>query len=226
MSVYTDNVRQLLFVLEHNDELRHQLIDVLGGPVQRPKLTYEEFLAWGDEDTLAEWVDGDVIMTSPASFEHQQIVRLLVSTMGVFVETHQLGIVLSAPFQMKVGERGREPDLLFLGNEHRDRLKPTYLDGPADLVVEVVSPESVSRDRGDKFVEYEQAGIQEYWLLDPRRKIAEFYRLDAQGRYQTVQSGETGEFHSAVIEGFWVRIDWFWRPPMVLDVLQALGLLA
>lgn len=224
MSVYTDNVRELLFVLEHNDELRHKLIDVLGGPVQRPKLTYEEFLAWADEDTLAEWVDGDVLMTSPASFEHQQIVNLLVSTMRPFVETHQLGIVLGAPFQMKVGERGREPDVLFLGNEHRDRLKPTYLDGPADVVIEVVSPESVSRDRGDKFVEYEQAGVQEYWLIDPRRKIAEFYRLDEQGRYQTVQSGETGEFPSAVVLGFRVRIEWFWRPPMVLDVLRELGL--
>lgn len=224
MSVYTNNVRELLFVLEHNDELRHQLIDVLGGPVQRPKMTYEEFLAWADEDTLAEWVDGDVVVTSPASFEHQQIVNLLVSTMRPFVETHQLGVVLSAPFQMRVGERGREPDLLFLRNEHRDRLKPTYLDGPADLIVEVVSPESVSRDRGDKFIEYEAAGVEEYWLVDPRRKVAEFYRLDAQGRYQIVLSGETGEFHSTVVPGFRVRVEWFWRPPMVLDVLRELGL--
>jgi Uma2 family endonuclease len=164
-------------------------------------------------------------MTSPASFEHQQITDLLTSTMRPFVEVHQLGVVLSVLFQMKVGERGREPDLLFLRSEHRDRLKPTYLDGPADLVVEVVSPESVSRDRGDKFVEYEQAGVQEYWLIDPRRKIAKFYRLGAQGRYQTVQSSETGEFHSAVMDGFWVRIEWFWRPPTVLDVLRELGLL-
>jgi Uma2 family endonuclease len=73
-----------------------------------------------------------------------------------------------------------------------------------------VSPESVGCDGGDKFVEYEQAGVQEYWLVDPRRKIAEFYRLDAQGRYQTVQSGETGEFHSAVMDDFWVWIEWFW----------------
>jgi Uma2 family endonuclease len=225
MSVYTNNVRELLFVLEHNDDLRHQFIDVLGGPVQRPKLTYEEFLAWADEDTLAEWVDGDVIMASPASFEHQQIVRLLVSTMGAFVEAHQLGIVLSAPFQMKVQDRGREPDVLFLRNEHRDRLKPTYLDGPADFVVEVVSPESVSRDRGDKFIEYEAAGVEEYWLIDPRRKSAEFYRLREQGRYQTALSGETGEYHSVVVPGFWVRIEWFWHPPTVLDVLRELGLL-
>lgn len=225
MSVYTDNVRELLFVLEHNDELRHRLIDVLGGPVQRPKMTYEEFLAWADEDTLAEWVGGDVVMTSPASFEHQQIVRLLVSTMGTFVETHQLGVVLSAPFQMKVGDRGREPDILFVRNEHRERLKPTFLDGPADLVVEVVSPESVSRDRGDKFIEYEGAGVEEYWLIDPRRKIAEFYRLDEQNRYHMVQSGETGQFYSAVIHDFWVRVEWFWKPPLVLDVLRELDLL-
>jgi Uma2 family endonuclease len=99
------------------------------------------------------------------------------------------------------------------------------LDGPADLVVEVVSPESVSRDRGDKFIEYEAAGVEEYWLIDPRRKTAEFYRLDDQGRYQVMLSGETGEYHAAVVPGFWVRVEWFWKPPMVLDVLRELGLL-
>ena len=222
MNVSPASVSEILDLLEQNDGLRHRLLEVLQTAAQRPKLSYEAFLEWADEDTRAEWVDGEIIMTSPASFEHQEIVRFLISTLGTFVEVHQLGVVLSAPFQMKLQRSGREPDVLFVRDEHRDRLKPTYLGGPADLVIEVVSPESVSRDRGEKFVEYEQAGIEEYWLIDPRRKVAECYRLDEHGHYQTVLSGETGVFHSAVVPSFWIRLEWFWQLPLVLDVLREL----
>ena len=70
--------------------------------------------------------------------------------------------------------RGRVPDLLFVTSEHVDRQQPTYLDGPRDLAVEIVSPDSVRRDQGEKFVEYEQAGIPEYWLVDADLEQAEF----------------------------------------------------
>jgi Uma2 family endonuclease len=73
---------------------------------------------------------------------------------------------------------------VFLKAEHMERLRDTYLDGPADLVIEIVSPDSVSRDRGLKFVEYESEGIPEYWLLDPLRQQPEFYRLGDDGRYR------------------------------------------
>lgn len=56
----------------------------------------------------------------------------------------------------------------FVASEHLDRLKETYLDGPADLVVGIVSPDSVGRDRGEKFYEYAQGGVPEYWLIDPQ----------------------------------------------------------
>lgn len=108
---------------------------------------------------------------------------------------------------------GREPDLLFVAREHQERLKDTYLDGPADLVVEIILPESIGRDRGEKFYEYEQAGIPEYWLLDPERRWAEFYQLDA-GRYRLVLGDETGEYHSAVLPGFWLRVDRLWQEPL------------
>lgn len=62
----------------------------------------------------------------------------------------------------------------FVAEEHLDRLQEMHLEGPADLVVEIVSPESRLRDRGEKFAEYELAGVSEYWLLDPelRRAVA------------------------------------------------------
>ncbi len=152
------------------------------------KITYEEFLAWCDEDTWAEWVDGEVVMVSPASVPHQEIKRLLVAILQTYVEQHDLGEVLDAPFQMRLAEihRGREPDVLFIAKAHLARLKETYLDGPADVVIEIVSPESGPQDRGEKYYGYEAAGVREYWLIDPDRQQAEFYRLNTQNRYALI----------------------------------------
>ncbi len=208
-----------------DDDLRRRLLTALLEPARPRQMTYEEFLAWADEDTLAEWVDGEVVMTSPAGYRHQDIANFLVSVLRSFVETRQLGRVLSAPFQMKLEKSGREPDLLFIAREHLDRLKETYLDGPADLVVEVVSPESIGRDRGEKFYEYEQAGIPEYWLIDPQREQAEFYQSDARGRYRLVWPDAEGVYHSKILEGLWLRVDWLWQPPHVLEVLKELCLI-
>ncbi len=192
----------------------------------RPKrMTYQEFLAWADEDTLAEWVEGEVIVTSPASKRHQDLSGFLESVLRLFVETHQLGVVLSAPFQMKL-EHGREPDLLFVATEHLERLQATYLDGPADLVVEVVSPESVGRDRGETFYEYAQGGVPEYWLIDPQIEWAEFYHLSG-NRYRPLFMGEAGRYDSQRLPGFSLQVEWLWQEPLppVLNVIRQLGLL-
>ena len=98
-------------------------------------------------------------------------------------------------------------------------------DGPPDLVVEVISPESVGGDRGEKFHEYEGAGIAEYWLVDPQREVLEVYVLDDGGRYHLAFMDREGKYRSRVLDGFWVRAEWFWQEPLppVLDVLEKLG---
>lgn len=192
-------------------------------------MTYEEFLDWCDEDTLAEWVDGQVIMTSPASEPHQTIVNFLVKVLGIYVEQRDLGRVLSAPFQMKLtpSRSGREPDLIFVAKKHLDRFKHTYLDGPADLAVEVTSPESRLRDRGEKLAEYEMAGVREYWIFDPEQRRTDYYVLSMDGRYERQRADERGVYHSAIIPGFWLKEEWLWQdpPPKALAVLRELGVL-
>jgi Uma2 family endonuclease len=179
------------------------------------KMSYEEFLEWADEDTWAEWVDGEVIILSPASDRHQDLGDFLIALLRHFVEAFNLGIVRSAPFQMEIGT-GREPDILFISNEHLDRLQKTHLKGPADLVVEIISPESRARDRGDKFYEYEQAGVSEYWLLDPLRKQAEFYVLNEEGIYQLASIDKDGLYHSVILKGLSLKVDWLWMEPLPL----------
>ncbi len=191
-------------------------------------MTYEEFLERSDEDAWAEWVDGEVIHMSPASKKHQLLASFLAALLQLFVEARQLGLVLTAPFQMKLAVRpsGREPDVIFIAREHVDLLKDVYLDGPADLAIEVISPDSRARDRGDKYYEYEQAGVREYWMFDPIRKQAEFYRLGPDGVYALVSIGEDGIFRSVVLEGLWLKVDWLWQEPLppLMSVLKDWGL--
>ena len=193
------------------------------------KMTYEEFLAQADEDVPAEWVDGEVILMSPASSKHQDLADFLTALLRLFVEAHQLGFVLSAPFQMKLATRpsGREPDVLFVSSDRLDRLKEMYLDGPADLAVEVVSADSQARDRVDKFYEYEQGGVREYWLIDPVRKEAEFYLLGDDNVYHRAAVTADGEFHSAVLEGLRLKVAWLWQEPLppLLTVLKEWGII-
>jgi Uma2 family endonuclease len=210
--------------LETNPTLWQQMKKLFDNPTPDP-ISYQEFLESIDEDTLAEWVDGEIIMTSPASKKHQLIGDFLLTVLRAFTEFHNLGLVLSAPFQMKLAHSGREPDLIFIAQAHLDRLTETYLDGPADLVVEIVSPESLERDRGTKFFEYEAGGIPEYWLIDPIRQTAEIYHLENKV-YHPAFSGAEGIYHSKIIEGFWLKVEWLWQEslPPVLETLKVLEL--
>ena len=195
-------------------------------PIAIPRISYEDFLTSYD-GTRAEWVDGEVVLLSPASRQHQLVSDFLTALLKVFAETRSSGIVMSAPFQMKTGDQlpGREPDILFIADEHRDRIRNTYVAGPADLVVEIISPDSLVRDRGEKFSEYERGGVREYWLLDPIRKVADFYHLDG-GVYRPARVGDDGRYESAVLPGFWLRIDWLWQEPTppLLSIFKELGL--
>ncbi|MBI5030210.1 MAG: Uma2 family endonuclease [Chloroflexi bacterium] len=188
------------------------------------KMTFEEFLDWCDEDTWAEWVDGDVQMVTPANFQYQNLVVFLTSLLLFYAQGKKLGLVLNAPFLMRLPSisRGREPDILFVRQEHNERFHNTYLDGAADLVVEIISPESIVRDRGDKFVEYEQAGVSEYWMIDPSRHRAEFFVLDSTNVYQNINPDPSGIYRSHVVDGFWLRVDWLWQEPLPMaeDVLR------
>jgi len=210
-------------------ELKTDLVSQATGSSPLPRMTYEEFLEWCDEGVHAEWVDGEVILMSPVSMKHQLLVSFLAALLQHFVEAKELGLILTAPFQMKISVRpsGREPDVIFVARQKLGDLKKNYLDGPADLAIEVISPDSRAKDRGDKYYEYEQAGIREYWLIDPIRNQAEFYRLGRDGIYSVVAADEDGIFHSSVLEGLWMKVDWLWQEPLppLMSVLKEWGLI-
>jgi Uma2 family endonuclease len=84
--------------------------------------------------------------------------------------------------------------------------------------VEIISPDSVARDRGEKYQEYEKGGVRESWLIDPERKTAEFFVLSKRGTYQPAVFDADGVFHSAVLKGVWIKVAWLWQKPLPSEI--------
>ena len=108
----------------------------------------------------------------------------------------------------------REPDLFIVLNENLARLTQTYLDGPADICIEISSPGTEDVDRGDKFLEYEKGGVGEYWLFDPRRLEALFYRLNADGLYEPQRPDENGNYRTPLLPNFVLHVPALWQDPL------------
>ena len=184
--------------------------------------TEEEFEAWCDEDVKAEYVDGRVIVHSPASTRHVDTVLFLAYLLKSFVAKHGLGTVLGPEVQVRLrpGLR-RVPDLLFVAKERTNIIRETLVEGPPDLIIEIVSPDSTARDWREKYWEYEQAGVSEYWVIDPQARRMDVYCLEETGRYKAVPS-EAGVYRSRVVSGFWLRSGWLWQEPLP-NVLEVIG---
>ncbi len=187
--------------------------------------TFESFIEWVDEDTSAEWVEGEVYFMSPSSTRHQLIAGFLYKLISTYVEHNDLGTTLNAPYKMKIPGYGAEPDVLVVLRENEERLRKTFLDGPADLVVEVISPDSVERDRIRKYNDYEAAGVAEYWIVDPEGRSAEFYQL-VDGRYHPAEL-PGGVYESRVLPGLRLPVEWLGRNtlPPLLEALREIGVL-
>jgi Uma2 family endonuclease len=135
-----------------------------------------------------------------------------------------LGKVLATNFMVRLNSRRRLPDILFVSKEHASHFTKTYLQGPPDLVIEIVSAESESRDWREKYLEYEAAGVPEYWIIDPNSATAEFYALH-DGKYRQMPLDQQ-TFASVQLAGFRLKIQWLWQRPLpnVYEIAKVMGI--
>ncbi len=185
---------------------------------QRLKMSYEEYLNVASETQITEWVDGEIIIHMPPIYEHQYLAGFLQALLLAFILDFDLGELVVAPFEVKLWPDGpsREPDLAFVHHHNQSSLKrkSKRFDGAPDLIIEIVSPGSVRDDRVDKFMEYEQAGVKEYWIIDPRsrrQRVDVYGRHPVTGMFEEIPLDEVGRFHSTVLTGFWLDPDWLWQ---------------
>ena len=166
----------------------------------------EEYLAL-DTNHLIEFSHGQLEVLPMPTFSHQRLVAFLYRQLLRFVEEHSLGVVMFAPLRIQLwGGKYREPDLVFMAAEHADRLGEQFWEG-ADLVMEVVSPDDPQRDNVTKRREYAQAGIPEYWIIDPAETSISVLTL--RGREYALHgefvAGETAT--SLLLDRFMVDVD-------------------
>ncbi len=208
------------------ENLTAEITPTVSAPPTLPRdtISYRKFLEWNGEEGWFEWVDGEVIKMSNPSLKHQQLSRFLAAILQFWVEAKKIGEVIPSPFQIKFDFRpsGRQPDIMFISNENLHLIEKQYVDGKADLIIEILSPESIEWDTQIKFREYEMAGIKEYWTIDPNTRTAIFYGFDETGKYKMLTISADGIFESRVIENLWIDTNWLWQEnlPPLMDILK------
>lgn len=144
-----------------------------------------------------------------AQFPHNRIRQDL--TMALFQIAKQLGgQSLGRDFVMRLGENGFTPDLLFFKGQEHNRLFSYYLDGPAELVIEVLRPGHEYCDRVIKRQYYEAAGVPEYWILDSNTQQTEFWRW-MDGQYQQQSPDDDGFYRPNSVPGLAFQANPIWQ---------------
>ena len=165
----------------------------------------EEYLAL-DTNRLIEYSHGRLEVLPMPTFSHQRLVAFLYRSLMGFIEERGLGVVMFAPLRIQLWRgKFREPDIVFMATEHADRLDEQFWHG-ADLVMEVVSPDDSGQDLVTKRREYAQAGIPEYWIVDPTQRSTTVLTLDGQSYALHGEFDEGAVATSVLLEGFTVSV--------------------
>ena len=176
--------------------------------------TYEDYLKLPDDERRFEIIEGVLYVTNAPSFDHQYTVMETAHRIKLFVDEHKLGFVLSAPFEVHLSEHTRPvlPDILFIKTERGPRAEAGYFEGPPDLVVEVLSPSTRRTDQVVKFSAYEQAGVPEYWIVDPKPRSVQVFVLS--GQEYALRGDYLGEetIKSAVLAGLQITAQTLFNP--------------
>ena len=187
------------------------------------RLSEREFDAWVGEQTRAEWVNGDVVMMAPANLDHDDVVWWVRSLITLFALRRGAGSVHGPEVlvRLKRVRRKRLPDVAFVAAARSLLLKENEIDGAPDLIVEVVSADSIERDWFEKFDDYERAGVREYWIVDRLADRVECFKLTPGGTYRATRPRD-GRLASSVLRGFYVRREWLLESKLP-DLLAAVS---
>jgi Uma2 family endonuclease len=149
-------------------------------------LTYHDYMLLPDDGKRYEIIEGDLYITPASATRHQIIVGRLIHVLLSYLETHPVGAVLTAPYDVVLSNTDIvQPDVLYVRNNSRAQITEQNVQGPPDLVVEILSPGTAARDRDLKRKRYERFGVQEYWLVDPDHNTLTILVLQA-GQYAQV----------------------------------------
>ena len=187
--------------------------------------TFADFVELIQDDQKADLLDGVIYMASPESTDHNDLLFWLGTVVRLYIEERNLGRLTINKVAFRLSDKtAPEPDLAFVRRDREGIIKHGYVDGPPDLAVEIVSPDSVDRDYESKRLRYEQAGVGEYWILDPDESRATFLIRGPDGFVET--SLDDPIFSSTVLPGFTLDVRVLWQRPLPATLAFVQNLLA
>lgn len=174
---------------------------------QQKKLTAAEFLSWPDDGRHQELIDGVHYVTPSPKLVHQELVGRLHLAIGNFLSSRRhLGRVFVARLDVVMSEYDVvEPDLLFVAGDQQEILTEANVQGPPALVIEILSPSTRRRDEGIKRQLFDQKGVREYWLVDPRNCRVSVCRRAEDGSFPVVlalSAATDDRLETALLPGF------------------------
>ncbi len=184
-------------------QLAEQLQNVLQEEKKRRVAFYNEI----NEQQKAEFINGEVIIHSPVKRPHNEISVNLVKLLDTFVVKYDLGFVGIEKIMISLTRNDYEPDICFFRKEISETFEPEQVLFPAaDLIIEILSKKTARKDRGVKFEDYQNHGVKEYWIIDPKKKMVEKYLLQ-DSKYELVFKADIGDIESTVLQGFSIPIE-------------------
>ena len=164
---------------------------------QKRQKFYEEV----KEEFKAEFINGEIIIHSPVKVKHSLASDLLNRLLGFYVDYHQLGKVFHEKVMISLSRNDFKPDICFFSQEKFKNLKKDQWQLPTpDFIVEVLSDSTEKIDRGVKFDDYAEHGVQEYWLVDPDEQNIEQYILKDK-KYELFFKANDGNIECKTIKG-------------------------
>jgi Uma2 family endonuclease len=173
------------------------------------KLSVRDYMSIPEgDDRRFELIDGELILALSPVTQHQRISRNLVEILIGFVRTQSLGELFYAPMDVVLSEYDVfQSDILFISRNRIHIIGENNIQGAPDLVIEILSPSTESRDRGIKLEQYLRYGVREYWIIDPQDKTLEVLRA-SDTEFETVRvypEGTTAT--SPILEGIQVEVE-------------------
>jgi Uma2 family endonuclease len=146
------------------------------------RFNYDDFLLFPEDGKRHEIIDGDHFITPSPNTKHQRISFKLSAAFADFLTTHRLGEAFAAPYDVVLSDEDIvEPDLLFISAARAAIITEKNIQGPPDLVVEILSAGTRKIDEVVKRKLYERYGVREYWIVDPELDTVKINRLTDQG---------------------------------------------
>ena len=144
-----------------------------------PSITRQGVQQMPDDGNRYEAIEGDLYMTPAPTPRHQMLLLRLYDALAAVLRERHGGVLLVAPVGVEFPSTGEgvQPDILFVSDERRRIIRDTSVRGAPDLVVEILSPLTESRDRGIKRRLYERQGVREYWIVDPGENAVDVWRF-------------------------------------------------